>query len=271
MTAWHSLYLPSDDRERLLAALHGALDALGYILYDPFTHWQPVDSYPRTVKLFVAPACMGWLRVIGEPDPDLLPALSRTAPLLHLALDHDRDHAAFFAEGAQHELVAGLTPYLRPGCTSDDLRRVRLQPQGSAPQDTDHDLLAAATRDLIPGALRSQAGDLNPKQVNRLFSKLMNRVNRAVGSEHTSAARALLGDIPDWQSASGRRLCGLAACLTLPENWHTPDFITLRDAYQRHLRRQQRPDAPLLPGDEATMQQVPDALAYQPIYAGKAD
>jgi hypothetical protein len=36
------------------------------------------------------------------------------------------------------------------------------------------------------------------------------------------------------------------------------------------MRRRRRPDAPLLPGDSDTLSAVPDALAYQAVYAGKS-
>lgn len=279
MTAWHSLYLPSDDRAGLLASLREILAALDYSVYDPFTHWQPGDAYPRTVKLFVAPATGGWLRVIGEPDEALLPRLSARMPLLHLALDGERDHAAFYASRERCDLIPSLRPWLRPGCSETDLRRAMLQVESAAAGEprpaeaahTSESELAAASLELLPDALREQAGRLNPKQVNRLFNRMMRRVNRSVGGEQDRAARALLANAPDWDSTGGRRLRALAACLTLPEDWRTPDFIALRDAYQRHLRRQQRPHAPLLPGDEAQMQQVPNALDYTPLYAGKAD
>ena len=58
-------------------------------------------------------------------------------------------------------------------------------------------------------------------------------------------------------------------CLRIP-NWRDPDFVTLRDAYALHERRRRSPKATLYPGDAETLAAVPDALAYTPIYAGKA-
>ena len=58
------------------------------------------------------------------------------------------------------------------------------------------------------------------------------------------------------------------ACLDVSNNWHEPDFVALRDAYQLHLRRQRNPKAMLYPGDTQAMGAVPNALEYTPIYGG---
>ena len=58
-------------------------------------------------------------------------------------------------------------------------------------------------------------------------------------------------------------------CLNIPD-WRAPDFVTLRDAYALHKRRQRSPNATLYPGDAEALAAVPDALTYTPIYAGKS-
>ncbi len=77
------------------------------------------------------------------------------------------------------------------------------------------------------------------------------------------------GNGPNWNSPGGRRLHALMRCLTVPDHWREPDFGVLRDAYQLHSRQQRKPDARLYPGDDATMNRVPDALDYVPVYGGR--
>jgi hypothetical protein len=74
---------------------------------------------------------------------------------------------------------------------------------------------------------------------------------------------------PDWNSAGGRKIVALLGCLAIP-GWREPDFVTLRDAYALHARRQRNPSARLYPGDAEAMDAVSDALVYTPIYAGKS-
>jgi hypothetical protein len=57
-------------------------------------------------------------------------------------------------------------------------------------------------------------------------------------------------------------------CLRIPD-WRDPDFVTLRDAYALHKRRERSPNATLYPGDAEALAAVPDALTYTPVYAGK--
>ncbi|MGB1286519.1 MAG: hypothetical protein ACPG7F_08305, partial [Aggregatilineales bacterium] len=73
----------------------------------------------------------------------------------------------------------------------------------------------------------------------------------------------------DWNSQGGQYIRALMACLTLPENWRTPDFTSLRIAYSLYKRRARRPNGMQLPGDVDAMAAVPDALDYVPVYGGK--
>ena len=42
----------------------------------------------------------------------------------------------------------------------------------------------------------------------------------------------------------------------------------MRDAYQVHRLRQRAPRLMLMPGDKETLDAVPDALDYTPVYLG---
>ena len=98
-----------------------------------------------------------------------------------------------------------------------------------------------------------------------------NLLKKADSDERTAASARELIQPPDWNSPGARRLHALVGCLTLPPNWRDPDFVTLRDAYQLHARRQRKPDARLYPGDEEIMARVPNALDYIPVYGGRDD
>ena len=54
-------------------------------------------------------------------------------------------------------------------------------------------------------------------------------------------------------------------CLTVPNDWREPDFTTLRDAHQLHLRRQRRPNAEFALTPPAEMEhrfrRYPEAIA----------
>jgi hypothetical protein len=266
-SSFHSLYLPSADRSIIIQALQEALTVWGYTAFDPFA-LIPGKSYTQAVRLFVAPWSAGWLRVIGEPDTALLPALSQHALCLSIHLDQAAAAVALYTASAHitelDDLIALLKPYFRVGTTPDTLRNV-LAGTGESPVHVSHDahLPVAALSD----DLQSLAKQVDMKQANSMFARLSNQLMKKAGGDQEAAA--LLKSGADWDSAAGKRIRALMACLTVPEDWRTPDFPTLRDAYQLHLRRQRLPNARLYPGDAETMAQVPNALEYTPIYAGK--
>lgn len=271
MAAWYSLYLPSDNTSTIETTLAAALARHAYTPYDPFDTFTPGAIYARSVKLFLAPPREGWTRILVSPDApldaELLPPLSQVAPVLSVVLTKaDATLTAYHAGDASTPGDA-FAAYLRTGSTPDDLRRALTLTTESTTKQADHDKLPPL--DVLPDDVQQMAASLNPRQVNRLFGRMMRQVNRMVGADKAAEARALLHAAPDWDSAGGRRIRAVIACLTLPEGWHTPDFVSLRDAYRLHLRRATRPDAPSLPGDEDAMAQVPDALDYIPVYAGK--
>jgi hypothetical protein len=104
------------------------------------------------------------------------------------------------------------------------------------------------------------------QQANKMFARLSGDLLKKAGGDANAAA--LLKNAVDWNSVGGQRLTAFMACLNVPEDWREPDFVTLRDAYQLHLRRQRLPNARLYPGDAEAMAKVLDALEYTPVYAG---
>ncbi|MCB9451072.1 MAG: hypothetical protein H6672_06510 [Anaerolineaceae bacterium] len=264
MTSWHSLYFPSDDSTALAHALTASLESLGYTLYNPFG-LLPGKAYPQTVRLFVAPAVDGWTRAIGAPDERQFALLAESGLCLWAALDGSTAHITVYQDGKPVAPQTALLPHLRPGCTPEQLQATldpTTQPNASAG--------SALPLDALPEDVRAMAGDVNLKQAEKMFSRLGGQLLRkaTTDADTADAARGLLNSGPDWNSADGTRLRAFMACLTVPETWREPDFVTLRDAYQLHERRRRKPDARLYPGDAEAMAQVPDALTYTPIYGG---
>ncbi len=262
-TSWDSLYLPSVEAEAILKTLQESLIALGYELYDPFG-LIPGKSYPQTTRLFIAPPVEGWTRIFGSLDPQLLPQLSNVSLCLRLSLNDDEAIIETYIDGAQVELQNALKSYVRPG---RDLERNLNGPIILPAEETGDSIF-----DTLPDDVQSLADRVDKRQAQKMFDRLSgNLMKKAAGNDSekmSNAARDLMS-APDWNSSGGQRIRALMGCLTVPANWREPDFTTLRDAYQLHARRRRNPNAMLYPGDAETMEKLPDALNYTPVYAGR--
>ncbi len=138
-------------------------------------------------------------------------------------------------------------------------------------EESESPQVVAVPLDALPEDVQEMAQDVDLSQAQQMFDKIGGKLLQDVQRGDAEAARKLLGggeDAPDWNSAGGQRLRALMACLDLPQNWLAPDFVTLRDAYQLHARKQRKPTARLYPGDAEAMAAVPDALDYLPVYGG---
>ena len=252
MTCWHSLYLPYAGN--VVDPLADALAVLGYERYAPFG-LVPGKAYPQSVKLFVAPVRDGWTRIIGSPDAALLPVLSRLAPCLLIELDGADAAISAYAAGAPADLTDVFAPYAQtPDCLDD-------APVSAAKADK----LGAVALDALPSDVQTMAQQVDLRQAGKLFERMSATLARKTNAD--PAADDLLKQ-PDWSSAGGQRIRALMGCLSIP-GWQAPDFVTLRDAYALHYRRQRSPQARLYPGDAEALAAVPDALAYTPVYGGK--
>lgn len=264
MSAWHSLFLPGAEAATVAASLRDSAAALGYAAFDSFG-LIPGRSYPHAVRLFVGPPSGGWVRVIGAPDPRQLPTLSHIGPVLALGLDGGSASITLWQDGDEQDAEA-FAPWLRDGFSVDDIRRI-LDADDSGPRRAD-----ALPFDALPDDIQRMAGGVDSKQARSMFARLTKSTMQRAGADAQTAdnARALLaaGEPPDWTSGGGARISRLMGCLTVPNDWREPDFTTLRDAYQLHLRRQRRPNADLYPGDAEALAAVPNALDYTPVYAG---
>lgn len=260
MTAsWTSLYLPCD----VTPALKDSLTALGYTLYNPFIP-LPGKAYSQSVRLFVAPRVAGWTRLIGEPDMQQLPILSRRCLCLYVMLAGKDARIEVYAGGKQTEARAALVPYLREGYTADDLDRALHHAAVSIVE-------SAMPMAALPDDVQAMAGKVDQQQAQKMFERLSGKLMGKVspGGSTADEARRMIADTVDWNSVGGQRIRALMGCLTVPDNWREPDFVTLRDAYQLHERKQRNPNARLYPGDAAAMAKVPNALGYEPVYGGR--
>lgn len=264
MTAsWDSLFFPSAESADVAAALRQALSALGYTAFDPFAP-PPGRSYTRAVRLFVAPQTGGWVRVIGAVDRRALAALAADSLCLELGLAGDKARISVWAGGNEVEPIDALQPHTRPGSSLSAVLTYNTSTGGTP-------VVSDTLLPTLPPDVRPLADQVDLSQAQGMLSRFSSRLLKRAGADDSAeaAARALVAEAaPDWNSPGGQRICALMSALTVPDSWREPDFVTLRDAYQLHLRRQRSPAARLYPGDAEALARVPDALAYTPVYAG---
>ena len=259
MSGWNSLFLINPDTEAVANRLRDLLTEHHYTLYNPFGI-MPTKPYKQTVRLFVAPVRDGWGRVVGEPDAALLPELSQAWPLIWLSLSGQDVGIQTFVDG--HAVDADHFP----GVDAGRLAR--------ALHDAELEIVAKPSSTLPLGALppdvRAMAIKVDPKRANKMFEHLSSTLLKRAGGE-AAAARMLIEppDAPDWDGVAGARLRGVAQAFGLPDDWQSPDFVSVRDAYQASARRQRKPDAPLFPGDAEALAAVGDAPAYLPVFGGR--
>lgn len=270
LETWHSLYLRADDPQAITAALVESLLRHGYQRYDPFAGGTGTPPGLKTfVKHFVAPPVDGWIRILGEPNPQTVTDLSKGRVVLHAWLTDAYGGIQLYRDGQiRDEELAAL---LRPGKSADDLQRAQA---GSSP------VAADPLNGAVPAEMQQLAREhnVNPKQANKMIerftSRLFGKLDRASGGEASdmqAQARALAtgANRLDWNSTAGRRLKALASVLDLPSNWREPDFGAVRAAYQsaRYLRKS--PNARLMPDEQEALRALPDAIQYEAVYAGK--
>jgi hypothetical protein len=230
------------------------------------------------VRQFVAPARDGWVRVLGQPVNALLAEFSEVIalPILYGWLTDDDGGFALYDKGKLQDDPEAFEPYLRRNKSPEQLRRAW---EGKIPVpvlESEKPPVAVVNMTDLPPDLQELAAEKNvdPKKANKLVERLSASLfGKLQGSrEEQEQARELIkgGGRDNWNSLNGQRIRAIASVLDLPENWRVPVLETVRDAYQLHRLRQRNPRMPLMPGDNAVMKAVPDALDYYPVYMGKS-
>ncbi len=280
-TSWNMLYAAADDQAAVADALVRALTMSGYQIYDAYGSAFP-PAFARAVRSFVAPSIGGWTRILGEIDSVVLPLLSIDHPLIEariaageteaeVSLTVWLDGSALDADAAAAAAVPG-----RGWLASIAAGIARLNAPETAASADPHPQSAGpggfVPREVLPGYARGLFDDLNPEQAGSLFNRMTASLADRFGRAQMEAARGLLQPRAiNWTAGRPAILAALLSELYGGSTaWRDPDFVTLRDAYQLHIRRRERPGAPLYPGDAEALAAVPDALAYVPVYAGQS-
>jgi hypothetical protein len=273
--SWYSLYLPTSDAQPVAESLRGLLADQGFKPFDPFPGGSGTPpGLTNTVRQFAAPPQAGWLRLLGQPLEALLPDWSRAldVPILYAWLTEQNGGWTAFHAGTRDDDPTAFESYLHPDHSPDDLRTAfagKLKVGVVASESS------AAGGALPPELLNfAQQQGVDEKKAGKMFDRLSANVFGKLGGgseAEKEQARALMsgsGHDP-WNSLDGQRVRAIASVLRLPDNWRLPTWEAVRDAYQVHRLRARSPRMRLMPGDQESMDAVPDALDYLPIYMGK--
>ena len=280
---WYSLFVPDATPDEVASALESLLSGQGYHAYDPFPGGTGTPPNLREmVRLFVAPADQGWVRVVGQVDEALLRALSESLgkPVICGWVDGSSGGFTVFREGERHDGPGALKPYLRGDQTGEVLQQAFTGNLPVPPVESSGPPVMVVGADAIPpdvqqlaaekGVDTKQAGKLFEKLSSSLFGKLERDAQEGSREEQEQARAILSGEARNaCNSLNGQRVRAIAGVLRLPDHWRTPEWQTLRDAYHVHRLRERNPRMPLLPGDEDALKAVPDALKYRPVYMGR--
>jgi hypothetical protein len=275
---WQRILVASQDTSHLIAALKDIYQAHEYKPYDPFPGGTgtPVRLADK-VRLFVCPPAGGWLRVCVAPEDTVSPAIlgqiaqTTSATLIdsHLQSTEQFDITVYGADAKAQPGPDGLLPYLKPDLPPDTLAVVWQQ---------DFAAVESAPTSDLPDEIQQLARDkgVSMKHVDKLMQRVSRRVfgqmESQEGQDAQSAARDALkagAEGINWGSAAGQHLLAVMECLTVPADWHLPDWKTLSGAYQLARQRQRAPGGLTLPGDEDLLAALPDALTYTPLYFGQ--
>ena len=269
--SWHSLYAPVSDVDRVAEALRRALVAHGYALYDPFPGGSgfAAPGWKRLIRQFAAPPSAGWVRVVGEPDPDVLSqaAASLGVPLIYASLTRAGAGLSIWSAEGSSGVPEAFAPWLRADKTPDDLRRALA---GEVPADSDGPEGAMIGGVPLPEDVRELARQVDAGQAEKLMGSLTRSLFGKLGGKAEAQARALIGaGGSPWQTPAGAALRAALDCLAVPQDWRVLSFEEVSDAYQVARARQRHPRGLRLPGDDEALALVPDALDYRLVFAGK--
>lgn len=261
--------------------LASALAAAGYTVYDPFGSAFP-PAYRRVVRAFIAPPATDWaITLLADFDPGVLPALSHHLLTLDAHIvraQPDQPQTAdltVWGGGKRIDLPGDLAAALvsvRDGQPIIEglstLAAWRTQPRivGLPAQDE-----SFIPRDALPANAQAMFDGLDRKQAGSMFARMTASLAGKLGGQADAARAALHTPSVQWEDRDAALLAALLTRLCGGSTrWRDPGFVAVRDAYQLHRRRADRPNAALYPGDAEALAAVPDALNYMPVYAGLA-
>lgn len=263
----HLLYLhPYPNQEAFVEPFKQMLQAHAYHLYDPFG-LLPGKTYPHTVKLFVAPSHQeGWVALISEHElSEWLPAWGSSC--IALLIDTQSAQVDFYQDGG----ACSPTDFLKQFV--GDVGLAQALEYYEATKHTQHDPTPSPTvvpLTLLPSDVQAMAGNLSNQQINTLFEKLTRQLPQ--GSVLAEAQQFIHEQATlDWTRAHTQAVLRLMSAIGAPDPSALPTFATVRDAYSVHRRLQRKPDRTLLADEDNLRRLLPNALDYQPIYAGRGD
>lgn len=264
MTAWHSLYLSSEQSQQIIDLIYDYFSTEGYTSYNPFGD-LPTRSYPHTLKMFLAPAQAGWSRLLLDGDSDsaiiddLSAQISKLCDCLSVRLDSNIGTIHAFRDSHLINLAQWAIPYT--DCDISDILNKDVFHLSPLNEGQIGDIPLSA----LPDDIQQMAQEVNAKEANKLFEKLSNRLLKAIGRNE---ARNLLNEQINWDSQGGQYVRAMMDCLNISENWRNPDFTTVRTAYTIHAQHL-RGIHDSFAGDEKILESVPNVLDYTVIYGGR--
>ncbi len=275
---WTSLYAPTSDAAAVIEHLRAVLAGAGFTSYDPFpggTGTPPGLSH--VVKLFVAPAQEGWVRILGELDDARLASLctdlsaALDVPLLCAWLSADSGGFALYRGGQRYEDPGAFEPHRHPDHPVDHLRDALAGKRLAGPLDTSSSTLPPELQQLAQeqGVDARKAGKLVDRLGGNLFGRLAGESSGGGADQEQARAIFAGGGRDIWNSLSGQRVRAIAETLALPANWRVPDLDAVRDAYQVHRMRQRYPRMAAMAGDREALDAVPGVADYVAVYMGK--
>jgi hypothetical protein len=202
--------------------------------------------------------------------PAFLASLQLPGPLLDIQLGPEEHRITVYSpDGNSSTDLTALEPFLRSDTSHEALEAAAsaILAKGTKPN---------ASASSLPAEIEQMATEkgVNVGQVDKLMGRMSRRLFRKMSKESDGEADAMKdqarsimmsqGNI-NWNSPVAQRLQLIMQHLSVPENWHLPDWKAIVGAYPLALQQQRGGDL-LLPGDRETLQRVPDAAEFMPIY-----
>lgn len=255
---WISLYLHAEESaETVKSALSDVLESVGGSAYDPFG-LMPSRPYSRAVKLFIAPAGGGWIRLNCSPDVPLAQILPSLAFCIAAHIDGSLVPAiSIYKNGVEQDVSTALAPYL---ADADAFSALLAAPKSGA------DTIGGVASSALPKNIRAMSTNLPAGQINRMVQSMSG--GRMSKQERESAEASLKA--VDWNSGAGSWIQALLGSIH-PALTAVPDYATLSTAYRTARRLARNPNATLYAGDAEARAEAPDAEHHLPVFYGWKD